>query len=128
MQVENMMEKYKTSGTLILIPKIEEYIKYTFQILEKIPRVEKFNIGSEIKVSTLRMLEYAHFVNKDRQNAYSYLNKIDALISYNRSMIRILDDEKSISHKNFETCITKLAELVKIIGGLLKANPNIKNK
>lgn len=128
MQVENMMEKYKTSGTLILIPKIEEYIKYTFQILEKIPRVEKFNIGSEIKVSTLRMLEYAHFVNKDRQNAYSYLNKIDALISYNRSMIRILDDERSISHKNFETCITKLAELGKIIGGLLKANPNIKNK
>ena len=128
MQVENMMEKYKTSGTLILIPKIEEYIKYTFQILEKIPRVEKFNIGSEIKVSTLRMLEYAHFVNKDIVSAYSYLNKIDALISYNRSMIRILNEEKSISNKNFEMCITKLAEIGRIIGGLLKANPNFRKK
>ena len=54
------------------------------------------------------------------------LNKIDALISYNRSMIRILNDEKSISSKNYETAINKLAELGRIIGGLLKANPNIR--
>ena len=128
MQVEDIMEKYKTSGTLILIPKIEEYITYTFQVLVKIPRVEKFNIGSEIKTASLRMLEYAHFVNKDRQNSFSYLNKIDALISYNRSMIRILDIEKSISHKQFEICISKLAELGKIIGGLIKANYNIRKK
>ena len=37
-------------------------------------------------------------------------------------MIRILDEEKSISHKNFETCIGKLSEIGKIIGGLIKAN------
>ena len=97
-------------------------------MLVKIPRVEKFNIGSEIKVSSLRMLEYAHFVNKDRVSAYSYLNKIDALISYNRSMIRILNEEKSISNKNFEMCITKLAEIGRIIGGLLKVNPNFRKK
>ena len=28
--------------------------------------------------------------------------------------------------KNFETSITKLAEIGRIIGGLIKANPNIK--
>lgn len=128
MIVNNVLDRYKTSGTLILIPKIEGYIKYTYQMLVKIPRVEKFNIGSEIKVSSLRMLEYAHFVNKDRVSAYSYLNKIDALISYNRSMIRILNEEKSISNKNFEMCITKLAEIGRIIGGLLKANPNFRKK
>ena len=111
---------------LILIPKTEDYIKYVFQLLVKIPRVEKFNIGSEIKVSVLKMLEYAHFINKDRKDAYTYLNKIDALISYNRSMIRILNDEKSISSENYETAINKLAELGRIIGGLLKANPNIR--
>lgn len=122
MQINDTLNKYKSSGTLILIPKIEDYIKYMFQILIKIPRIEKFNIGSEIKTSVLKMLEYAHLINKDRKNAYMYLNKIDALISYNRSMIRILDEEKSISHKNFETCIGKLSELGKIIGGLIKAN------
>ena len=126
MTINNTLDKYRTSGTLILIPKTEEYVKYVFQILIKIPRIEKFNIGSEIKTSALQMLEYAHFINKDRKDAYTYLNKIDALISYNRSMIRILNDEKSISSKNYETAINKLAELGRIIGGLLKANPNIR--
>ena len=37
-----------------------------------------------------------------------------------------LNDEKSISSKNYETAINKLAELGRIIGGLLKANPNIR--
>ena len=122
------MEKYRSSGRLILIPKTEDYIKYVFQLLVKIPRVEKFNIGSEIKVSVLKMLEYAHFINKDRKYAYEYLNKIDALISYNRSMLRILDEEKSISHKNFEVCINKLAELGRITGGLIKANNSINKR
>lgn len=122
------MEKYRSSGILILIPKTEDYIKYVFQLLVKIPRVEKFNIGSEIKVSVLKMLEYAHFINKDRKYAYEYLNKIDALISYNRSMLRILDEEKSISHKNFEVCINKLAELGRITGGLIKANNSINKR
>lgn len=72
------------------------------------------------------MLEYAHYLNKDRQNAYSYLNKIDALISYNRSMVRILNDEKSITKKNYETCISKLAEIGRMVGGLIKANPGIR--
>ena len=126
MTINNTLDKYRTSGTLILIPKTEEYVKYVFQILIKIPRIEKFNIGSEIKTSALQMLEYAHFINKDRKDAYTYLNKIDALISYNRSMIRILNDEKSISSKNYETAINKLAELGRIIGGLLIANHNIR--
>ena len=116
--VNDPLERYKSSGTLILIPKIEDYIKYTYQVLVKIPRVEKFNIGSEIKTSSLRMLEYAHYLNKDRQNAYSYLNKIDAL--------RILNDEKSITKKNYETCISKLAEIGRMVGGLIKANPGIR--
>ena len=119
--VNDPLERYKSSGTLILIPKIEDYIKYTYQVLVKIPRVEKFNIGSEIKTSSLRMLEYAHYLNKDR-----HLNKIDALISYNRSMVRILNDEKSITKKNYETCISKLAEIGRMVGGLIKANPDIR--
>lgn len=117
------MEKYKSSGNLILIPKLEDYVKYTFQILVKIPRVEKFNIGSELKTSSLKMLENAHFLNKNRKNGYTYLNNIDALISYNKSMLRILNEEKSITKSNFTTSIDKLSEIGKIVGGLIKSNP-----
>ena len=117
------MEKYKSSGNLILIPKLEDYVRYTFQILVKIPRVEKFNIGSELKTSSLKMLENAHFLNKNRKNGYTYLNNIDALISYNKSMLRILNEEKSITKSNFTTSIYKLSEIGKIVGGLIKSNP-----
>ena len=117
------MEKYKSSGNLILIPKLEDYVRYTFQILVKIPRVEKFNIGSELKTSSLKMLENAHFLNKNRKNGYTYLNNIDALISYNKSMLRILNEEKSITKSNFTTSIDKLSEIGKIVGGLMKSNP-----
>ena len=117
------MEKYKSSGNLILIPKLEDYVRYIFQILVKIPRVEKFNIGSELKTSSLKMLENAHFLNKNRKNGYTYLNNIDALISYNKSMLRILNEEKSITKSNFTTSIDKLSEIGKIVGGLIKSNP-----
>ena len=117
------MEKYKSSGNLILIPKLEDYVRYTFQILAKIPRVEKFNIGSELKTSSLKMLENAHFLNYFRKNGYTYLNNIDALISYNKSMLRILNEEKSITKSNFTTSIDKLSEIGKIVGGLIKSNP-----
>ena len=117
------MEKYKSSGNLILIPKLEDYVRYTFQILVKIPRVEKFNIGSELKTSSLKMLGNAHFLNKNRKNGYTYLNNIDALISYNKSMLRILNEEKSITKSNFTTSIDKLSEIGKIVGGLIKSNP-----
>ena len=121
--VNDPLERYKSSGTLILIPKIEDYIKYTYQVLVKIPRVEKFNIGSELKTSSLKMLENAHFLNKNRKNGYTYLNNIDALISYNKSMLRILNEEKSITKSNFTTSIDKLSEIGKIVGGLIKSNP-----
>lgn len=74
MQIQDELSKYRSSGTLILIPKMEDYVKYLFTILIKIPRVEKFNIGSELKTAALKMLENAHFVNKDRQSTFIYLN------------------------------------------------------
>ena len=36
---------------LIIIPKIEKYIEYMLTILLKLPRTEKFSIGTEIKSS-----------------------------------------------------------------------------
>ena len=34
---------------LKLIPKCEKYIQYSIEMLNKIPRTEKFNIGNEYK-------------------------------------------------------------------------------
>ena len=43
-----MIEK---DNKLKLIPKIENYIEYILNVIIKLPRTEKFNIGNEYKNS-----------------------------------------------------------------------------
>ena len=47
----------KQEETLILIPKIEKYIEYVLNVIQKIPRTEKFNIGNEYKRSVYEKLK-----------------------------------------------------------------------
>lgn len=49
---------------LIIIPKIEKYIEYMLTILIKLPRTEKFSIGTEIKTSMYEMLKYILLASK----------------------------------------------------------------
>jgi hypothetical protein len=54
------VEKKKDNG-LIIIVKIEKYIEYMLQIMLKLPRTEKFSIGTEIKTSMYDMLKKKFF-------------------------------------------------------------------
>ena len=67
----------KQEEQLILIPKIEKYIEYVLNMILKIPRTEKFNIGNEYKASIYKVLANAIYINKVG-NKIEYLNKIDA--------------------------------------------------
>ena len=52
------MEKLnKKENELTLIPKAERYIEYMLEVILKIPRTEKFSIGTEYKNSMYKMLE-----------------------------------------------------------------------
>lgn len=50
------MEKNK-DNRLVIIVKIEKYIEYMLTILLKLPRKEKFSIGTEVKTSMYEMLK-----------------------------------------------------------------------
>ena len=51
-------------NNLSLIPKIEKYIEYMLIILLKLPRTEKYSIGTEIKTSMYNMLKNILLANK----------------------------------------------------------------
>ena len=51
------------NNKLIIIPKIEKYIEYMLTILIKLPRTEKFSIGTEIKTSMYEMQKYILFAS-----------------------------------------------------------------
>ncbi len=106
---------------LILIPKYQNYMQYIIEIIFKIPRTEKFNIGNEYKQSMYNMLENILMISKiEKQKRLEYINKIDAQLNVQRILLRIMYQNRWIDAKKFNVAIDKIYEIGKIIGGLLK--------
>lgn len=110
---------------LILIPKIENYIEYMLNVILKIPRTEKFNIGNEYKNSMYTMLENILYIIKINRKENSkeilkILNMTDAKLNCQRIYLRIMKKQKWIDKKKFDVAINKIYEIGKILGGLIK--------
>lgn len=106
---------------LILIPKTEKYIEYMLQVIFKLPRTEKFSIGTEYKVSMYKMLEDILIISKiNEKEVLYYLNKIDARLNTQRIYLRIMKKEKWIDIKRFNVAMEQIYEIGKILGGLIK--------
>ena len=63
-----MVQKKEKENKLKLIPKAENYIQYMLQVMMKLPRIEKFSIGTEYKKSMYEMLEYILIISKVDNN------------------------------------------------------------
>ncbi len=59
-----MVSKEEQENKLALIPKSEKYIEYMLDVMIKLPRTEKFSIGTEYKQSMYKMLEEIMMLNK----------------------------------------------------------------
>ena len=106
---------------LQLIPKVQEYIQYMLETLIKLPRIEKCSIGNEYKCSMYKLLEYILYVSKiEKEKRLEYINKIDAELNCQRIYLRIMYKNKWINDKKFNVSITKVGEIGKIVGGLIK--------
>ena len=61
------MEKSKDNRFVIIV-RIEKYIEYMLTILLKLPRTEKFSIGTEVKTSMYEMLKNILLASKIDKN------------------------------------------------------------
>lgn len=112
----------KENNELIMIPKIEKYIEYMIIILMKLPRTEKFSIGTEIKTSMYEMLQKSLLVSKVEKNKrLNIYNVIDTHIHFQRICIRIMYNNKWIDEKKYKYSNELLSEIGKILGGLIKS-------
>lgn len=117
--------KEEQENKIILIPKIEDYIEYMLNTLIKLPRTEKFSMGTEYKKSMYKTLRNVLFINKINRKekgkeTLEEINKIDAEINTQRIFLRIMKKEKWIDTKKFNVAMAKIYEIGKIIGGLAK--------
>lgn len=116
-----METKEEKENKLILIPKTEKYMEYMLQICIKLPRIEKFSIGTEYKVSIYQLIENIMILRKiDKQEGLKILNKIDALLNTQRIYLRIMKKERWIDEKKFNIASGQIYEIAKILGGLFK--------
>lgn len=109
---------------LKLIPKAEIYVEYIINMIIKLPRTEKFSIGTEYKLSLYKMLEEIMYLNKmDKSSSASIivvLNKIDSLLMAQRIYLRIMYKNKWIDKKKYLVSMEMVYEIGKILGGLIK--------
>ena len=116
-----MEKKTEKENKLQLIPKTEKYIEYILQMIIKLPRTEKFNIGNEYKQSMYEMLRNIMYLSKIEQSqCLDILNKIDAELNTQRIYLRIMKNNKWIDERKFKIAMEQIYEIGKILGGLLK--------
>ena len=120
-----MKEESIENKQLILIPKIEDYIEYMINVILKLPRTEKFNIGNEYKLSLYKMMYAVLYINKINRKkqvleGIELLNKIDTELNCQRIYLRIMRKQIWIDIKKFDVSMSKIYEIGKIIGGLIK--------
>lgn len=112
----------KGNDGLIIIPKIEKYIEYMLTILLKLPRTEKFSIGTEIKTSMYEILKNVLLASKiEKTKRLQIYNIVDSHKYYQRICIRILYNHKWIDEKKYKYSNELLSEIGKILGGLIKS-------
>ena len=89
---------------LTLIPKTEKYIEYMLNVIQKMPRTEKFNIGNEYKTSMYKMLKDVMYISKinEKNKILELINEIDAELNTQRIYLRIMQKNKWIDTKKFE--------------------------
>ena len=106
---------------LQLIPKAERYIQYMIEVIIKLPRTEKFNIGTEYKNSMYKMLREILYLSKtnDKTNI-EILNKIDAELNCQRIYLRIMKKNRWLDERKFNIVMEQIYEIGKILGGLTK--------
>ena len=116
-----MDKKTEKENKLQLIPKTEKYIEYMLQVILKLPRTEKFNIGNEYKTSMYEMLRNIMYISKiDHTQSLNILNKIDAELNTQRIYLRIMKHNKWMDKRKFKIAMEQIYEIGKILGGLLK--------
>lgn len=119
------------SSKLKLIPKYELYMEYMLEvILLKLPRTEKFSIGTEYKsimYATYRNIMYLNKADTKKKNYY--LNLIDCDLNVQRTLARIMLKNKWLDEKKFDIIVKQhLYEIGAIVGGLIKFYANNSEK
>lgn len=105
---------------LILQKKLEVFVDFIYPILKNFPKAEKFALCQEIKQSCYRALKNIMLANNTKYNKKLHLQESDAEFKLLLVLFKIAQGQKYITQKKMFEIQSKIAELGRITGGLLK--------
>ena len=106
---------------LELFQKFYDFDKYIEPIIERFPSFEKSAWCAEIKRLIIETIRLIIKTNKSRNKLPGWF-EIDTNLDVLRIYIRRMREKKYLSPRSYETAIKRLAEVGKILGGLI--NPD----
>ena len=107
---------------LKLLPKYEEYIVYVNKMIISSTKCCRFSIGDELKRSMYNCVyQIYRLIYLDTIYRLNICNELDALFSYQRSVIRTMYDLRYIDIKKKNNCIKYLGDRGKMLGGYVKS-------
>ena len=96
----------KKIDSLQLIPKAQDYIEYMLEIIIKLPRTEKFNIGNEYKQSLYETMKYILIlIKEEKSQKVKRLIQLDTELNLQRIYLRIMNKYHWIDSKKYRNII-----------------------
>lgn len=105
---------------LVLFRKFEDFIIYFEPLVEKFPHYEHFALETDIKNCLHRTMELIIRTNRSSRKVEGWY-KVDTEFEILRFYIRFAHAKgsKYLSHHSYETACKMMAELGRILGGLI---------
>lgn len=119
------MTKYPAGSVwnLLLFQKFYDFDVYFEPIIERFPAFEKSAWCAQIKNTLIDTIKLILITNKVRDKMPGWY-KVDTNLELLKIYIRRMRQKKYLSTRTYETAVKRLAEIGKILGGLIKGIGN----
>jgi len=104
---------------LILYQKMYDLIRYSFHIISRFPKNQKFVLGQQIQNCMLSISALIVHANK-LKNKRMKLYEIDIELEKLRLLIRLSKDLGFMNTRKYGNHVQKLDEIGRLLGGMIK--------
>jgi len=105
---------------LVLYQKTYDFLLYIYPVVAKFPKHEKFTLQTQIKNCVIDFQRLVIKANKSTTAKKSHLYEADTLLDELRMLIRLSLDLRYVNPRQYGLICGKLAEMGKLLGGLIK--------
>ena len=106
---------------LILFQKAYDLFVWIFPIVGKFPKNQRFVLGQQLEMAILHLLELVMQAQKEHMNGM-YIKQVCDQIDVVRILIRLSNDVKLLSVRQYAQGAERMNELERIAAGLRKKN------